>query len=96
MDLESRATEPFIELAGLSSAGCYEPYDDGLYFIERQASGSKLKRVDYQTREITDIVNLLRPADPVNCFALASDRAWLLYSRLDEPEVDLMLVDDFP
>ena len=95
MDLESRSTQHFVDLDGLTGAGCYQPLGDELYFIAEQGNGAKLKHLGYNTRQINEVVDLEGSADRINCFSLAPDRSWLLYTRLDEPEVDMMLVEDF-
>ena len=94
MNIESGAMERFLDFEA-SLQGCYEPFEDGLYFLAQQEDDKTLKRLDYTTGQITEVAVLERGIGPVNCFSLSPDRSWLVYTRVGPDEVDLMLVENF-
>ena len=94
MNIESGAMERFLDFEA-SLQGCYEPFEDGLYFLAQQEDDKILKRLDYTTGQITEVAVLERGIAPVNCFSLSPDRSWLVYTRVGPDEVDLMLVENF-
>ncbi len=95
MHLESRVSEPFLDLGTAENAGCFEPLEDGFYYLTQNGEDRILHRRDYDDGRLTELALLERGVGAVNCFSLSSDRTWLLYQRLDPPEADLMLVESF-
>lgn len=95
MHLESRVSEPFLDLGTDEDAGCLEPFEDGFYYLTQNGEGRILHRRDYDGGRPTELALLERGVGPVNCFSIPPDRTRLLYQRRDPPEVDLMLVESF-
>ena len=92
--------EEKLVLAGQQAfRGCWDVRDDGLYFVdfaEGEQSGNWLvKRLDPDSGEVVEIATLGGKPGPNGCLTVSPDGSWLLYTRVEPAEQDLMLLDDF-
>ncbi len=80
-------------------AGCWDVRNDGLYFVdfaEGARSGNWLvKRLDLDSGEVVEIATLGGRPSVSNCLTVSPDGTWLLYTRQEPAEQDLMLEDNF-
>ena len=82
-----------------ASRGCWDVRNDGLYFVDF-AEGARsgnwfVKRLDLDSGEVVEIASLDREPGPANCLTVSPDGSWLLYTRQEPDEQDLMLLDNF-
>ena len=79
--------------------GCWDVRNDGLYFVdfaEGERSGNWfVKRLDPNSGEVVEIATLGGEPSLSNCVNVSPDGSWLLYSRPEPDEQDLMLLDNF-
>ncbi len=92
--------EEKLVLAGQRAyRGCWDVRNDGLYFVDfadGERSGDWLvKKLDLDSGEVVEIATLGGEPALSNCPTVSPDGSWLLYSRREPAEQDLMLVDNF-
>jgi Tol biopolymer transport system component len=79
----------------MANGSTYTVTQHGIYFIgfDSPDPGMSIQFLDSNTGRITRITSVERP--PTLGLAVSPDRLWLLYSRMEHRESDLMLVENF-
>ena len=81
----------------LDKVGRWNVLDNGIYILDDSKRLAKIKFLDFassRTQEVTTVD--LGPRAPASeMFTVSPDAKWILYSRVDQIESDIMLVQNF-
>jgi eukaryotic-like serine/threonine-protein kinase len=81
----------------LDKVGRWSVLDNGIYILDDSKRLAKIKFLDFATSRTQEVTTLdLGPRAPAGeMFSVSPDAKWLLYSRVDQIESDIMLVENF-
>ena len=69
---------------------------DGIYFINFDAKGGvAIEFFDFETSKLREAANLGKLPHTSHNMAVSPDGRYILYSQLDHPGEDIMLVENF-
>jgi eukaryotic-like serine/threonine-protein kinase len=69
--------------------------ENGIYFLDWDASPPEIDFFDFVTRRSTQIATVERAKGIWGGFAVSPDGRWILFSRVDENDSEIMLVENF-
>ena len=79
---------------GLSLAEDY--LGRGIYLVDVSTTPAQVKVFDFATKKSKNITHLdLGPRMPPQGFDMSPDEKWILYTRVDELDSDIILVENF-
>jgi hypothetical protein len=68
----------------------------GIYLVDESTTPVQVKLFDFATKKSKSISHIdLGPGIPLQGFDMSPDEKWILYTRVDELDSDIMLVENF-
>ena len=68
----------------------------GIYWVDVSTTPAQVKFFDFATEKSKNITHLDRgPRMPPQGFDMSPDEKWILYTRVDELDSDIILVENF-
>jgi Tol biopolymer transport system component len=95
---EGGAESPALESARVSELYMWQPFNDGIYFVQRMGTNAlsaeeRVQFFDFASRKITTLGRLERRANIG--LSVAPDRRQVIFSQIDQDEHDIILVENF-
>jgi len=84
-------------LEGVPAADTWVILEKGIVFLDNDKGPARIKFFDFATRRAREITSVdLGPGAPAGkMFSISPDGKWILFSRVDQFESDIMLVENF-
>ena len=81
----------------LDKVGRWSVLDNGIYILDDSKRLAKIKFLDFATSRTQEVTTVdLGPRAPAGeMFSVSPNAKWILYSRVDQIESDIMLVENF-
>jgi hypothetical protein len=81
----------------LDKVGRWSVLDNGIYILDDSKRLAKIKFLDFATSRTQEVTTVdLGPRAPEGeMFSVSPNAKWILYSRVDQIESDIMLVENF-
>src|SRR4029077_4325891 len=89
--------EPVRVLDGVGSESTWAVLEKGIAFLDGVAGSARINFFDFATRRTQEIttVEMGPKALAGEMFSVSPDGKWILYSRVEQFESDIMLVENF-
>ena len=97
--IEGGKESPVLESANPARFNYWQPFDDGIYFVQRMGNSDDAERIqffDFATRKIASIGRLEKPTiRRGGGFSVSPDRLHVLVALVDQDDSDIILVENF-
>jgi Tol biopolymer transport system component len=98
MPPEGGLESPVLESATVADLYLWQPFDDGIYFVQRVRNSSistedRIQFFDFATQKITTLGRLEKRANLG--LSVSPDRRQVIFTQIDQDEHDIMLVENF-
>jgi Tol biopolymer transport system component len=96
---EGGAESQVVESPKVQRWGAWQPFNDGLYFMEPvvgtpNSTESRIQFFEFASRKITSLGHLEKPSS-LEGFSVSPDRDHVIFGQIDQNAVDIMLVENF-
>jgi Tol biopolymer transport system component/predicted Ser/Thr protein kinase len=90
---------PAMESATVLGFNRWQPFDDGIYFVQRTGRSfppeDKIQFFDFATRKIKTLARMEKPSSGYGGVTVSSDRRQILFAEVDQDDQVIMLVENF-
>jgi hypothetical protein len=96
---EGGAESAVLESASVLGFGRWQPFNDGIYFVQRlgkmSSSEDEVQFFSFATGKMNLIARLSKPMSGYGGLSVSADRRQAIFAQVDQSDHDIMLVEHF-